>query len=265
MLNIMAKDPNFVSVRLPDDVANWLREYATANKMVRADKPNMGGSIISVIRGVISGQTISNNVGQSSAAPDVDIDAKINEAIANLRASINDELVDIKQAIAAITSKATEPEKKSIKLLKVRLSALAYERSNILHKKALDADSKRESTSSLEPETLPIIEAIENIAAPTVEKSLDSNVSSDAIASTAKPKSTKRSAKSKAILTRPEALAIAQNFGFNGTGQNLYDWSKAALTAKSEESRLANSEKLAAVGLVAVLSPESKPVWQAKN
>lgn len=77
----MTKDPNFVSVRLPDDVAIWLREYATANKMVRADKPNMGGSIISVIRGVMSGQTISNNVGQSSAAPDVDIESMINEAL----------------------------------------------------------------------------------------------------------------------------------------------------------------------------------------
>jgi ABC-type phosphate transport system auxiliary subunit len=81
MLNIMTKDPNFVSVRLPDDVANWLREYATANKLIRADKPNMGGSIIAVIRSVKSGQTISNNVGQSSAAPDVDIQAMINNAV----------------------------------------------------------------------------------------------------------------------------------------------------------------------------------------
>jgi hypothetical protein len=77
-------------------------------------------------------------------------------------------------------------------------------------------------------------------------------------AATAKPKS-------KSILTRPEALAIAQKLGFNGTGQNLYDWAKAALTAKSDESRLANSEKLAAVGLVAVFSPEKKPAWQAKS
>jgi len=115
----MTKDPNFVSVRLPDDVANWLRDYATTNKMVRADKPNMGGSIIAVIRSVMSGQTISNNVGQSSAALDVDIDAKINDAIANLRASINAELVDIKQAIAAIETtrtEATAPEKKPLKL-----------------------------------------------------------------------------------------------------------------------------------------------------
>ena len=88
---------------------------------------------------------------------------------------------------------------------------------------------------------------------------------SEAIAATAKPKSTKRSPKSKAILTRPEAVAIAQNFGFVGTGQNLYDWAKAALTAKSDESKIANSQKLAAVGLVAVLSPDNKPAWQAKT
>ena len=84
----MAKDPNFVSVRLPDDVAIWLREYATTNKMIRADKPNMGGSIIAVIRSVKSGQTISNNVGQSNAAPNVDIESMINDAIAPLLARL---------------------------------------------------------------------------------------------------------------------------------------------------------------------------------
>jgi hypothetical protein len=90
MLNIMTeetkksketKDPNFVSVRLPDDVAKWLREYATTNKLFRAGKENMGGSIIAVIRGVMSGQTISNNVGQSITAPDVDIQAMIDDAL----------------------------------------------------------------------------------------------------------------------------------------------------------------------------------------
>ena len=79
----MTKDPNFVSVRLPDDVANWLREYATANNMVRADKPNMGGSIISIVRAAIQGQTISNNVGQSSAALDVDIESIVNDALSS--------------------------------------------------------------------------------------------------------------------------------------------------------------------------------------
>ena len=121
----MTKDPNFVSVRLPDDVAIWLREYATTNKMVRADKPNMGGSIISIVRAAMQGQTISNNVGQSNAAPDVDIDSKINEAvsnaIANLRSSVNQELIDLKTElsdihteIATLTSEATVPAKKPL-------------------------------------------------------------------------------------------------------------------------------------------------------
>ena len=138
MLNIMAKDPNFVSVRLPDDVAYWLREYATVNKLVRADKPNMGGSIIAIVRSVMQGQTISNNVGQSSAAPDMDIQAMINEAIAaklseikneikeeygagfqGISASITDllqqrdrEIDELRQAIAALTSEAKAPVKK---------------------------------------------------------------------------------------------------------------------------------------------------------
>jgi hypothetical protein len=140
MLNIMTKDPNFVSVRLPDDVAIWLREYATTNKMVRADKPNMGGSIIAVIRGVMSGQTISNNVGQSSAAPDVDVDSKIDAAIAAKLSEIKDEIKEeygagfrgisanitdllqqrdreideLRQAIATLTSEATAPAKKPL-------------------------------------------------------------------------------------------------------------------------------------------------------
>lgn len=92
MLNIMTKDPNFVSVRLPDDVANWLREYATANKMIRADKPNMGGSIIAIVRTAMQGQTFSNNVGQSSAAPDVDIESIVNDAIAAKLSEIKDEI-----------------------------------------------------------------------------------------------------------------------------------------------------------------------------
>ena len=101
MLNIMTKDPNFVSVRLPDDVAIWLREYATANKLVRADKPNMGGSIISIVRAAMQGQTISNNVGQSSAAPDVDIKTMIDDAIAPLLGRI--------EALETNRSEATAP------------------------------------------------------------------------------------------------------------------------------------------------------------
>ena len=92
-----------------------------------------------------------------------------------------------------------------------------------------------------------------NIAALPIEKSLGSNALSDAIASTTKPK----------YLTRPEAFAIAKNFGFKGTGQNLYDWAKAALTAKSEESKQLAKEKLAAVGLAPTYSNEGTIAWLA--
>ena len=83
MLNVMTKDPNFVSVRLPDDVANWLKDYATANNLIRADKPNMGGSIIAVVRSMMQGQTISNNVRQSSAAPDMNIKSIVDDALSS--------------------------------------------------------------------------------------------------------------------------------------------------------------------------------------
>ena len=271
----MTKDPNFVSVRLPDDVAIWLREYATANKLVRADKPNMGGSIISIVRTAMSGQTISNNVGQSSAAPDVDIDSKINEAIAAKLSEIKDEIKEEYGAgfrgISANITDLLQQRDREIDELKTaiaplldRLEALENTCSEVTTPRKFYSSAIAESESnsapnvaesSVEPESLPSIEAIATIAAPSIEKSLDNKALSDEIAATDKPK----------ILTRPEALAIAQNFGFNGTGQNLYDWSKAALTAKSDESRLANSQKLASVGLVAVLSLENKPAWQAKN
>ena len=48
------------------------------------------------------------------------------------------------------------------------------------------------------------------------------------------------------------------------TRQNLYDWSKAALTSKTDECKKANREKLATVGLVTAFSPENKAAWIAK-
>ena len=127
MLNIMAKDPNFVSVRLPDDVAYWLREYATDNKLVRADKPNMGGSIIAFIRSVMQGQTISNNVGQSSAAPDVDIQAMINEAITNELDSVKaSNIADYQGFSALLVRRGAEIDelKEAIAPLLARLEAV---------------------------------------------------------------------------------------------------------------------------------------------
>ena len=282
----------------------------------------MGGSIIAIIRSVMQGQTISNNVGQSSAAPDVDIKSMIETAI-------NSRLIIIESEVNGLRIDRHIEKTDGLLIEKLQTDlAIAHNRIDDLDKKIAAISSEatapakkpalsdeRESVSSVEPESLPIIEAIANIAAPTVEKSFDEMLQvlaiqkteikalsgaqnqtqfdyvkqrifeqtgeiwewegapkdgkwvkvNDAIAATAKPKSTKRSPKSKAILSRPEALAIAKKSGFNGTGQNLYDWAKAALTAKSEESKLSNRDRLAAVGLVAVFTPENKPAWQAKT
>ena len=125
----MTKDPNFVSVRLPNDLAIWLREYATANNMVRADKPNMGGSIIAIVRAAMSGQTISNNVGQSSAAPDVDIEAMINEAIASKTDEMRKEINDLKSTVNAVTKEFARYRDIEIDDLTARVVALETNRS----------------------------------------------------------------------------------------------------------------------------------------
>lgn len=93
-----AKDPNFVSVRLPEEVRLWLLDHAISNQLVRANKPNMGGAIISAIRKYIkvcggedsSGQTL--NFFTEKIAGSLGIDkgitlSNILDAIANLQES----------------------------------------------------------------------------------------------------------------------------------------------------------------------------------
>ena len=106
---------------------------------------------------------------------------------------------------------------------------------------------------------------IKNIAALPIEKPLDNEVLNDAIAASDDGTASliNESIALQVILTRPDALAIAQNYGFLGTGQNLYDWAKAALTAKSKERKQLAKEKLAAVGLAPTFSNEGKIAWLA--
>ena len=108
----MTKDPNFVSVRLPDDVANWLRKYATAKTMVRAGNPNMGGSIIAIVRAAMQGQTISNNVGQSSDNADI---TKELDLLRSLVVSFDWRIEQQKEAITPLVARleALEASKKS--------------------------------------------------------------------------------------------------------------------------------------------------------
>jgi len=198
----MTDNTEFVSVRLPTDVANWLRKYATDNNLFRAGKPNMGGSIISAIRQCMNGitdiQTTSNNLRQS------DFEAIINNAIAPLLA---------------------------------RIEALE--------------DPIQSNSDKIETAT-------SHIASPSIEESItdtDSNIPNEMEIQSIEPIATNE------ILIRPEALAIAKNFGFVGTVQNLYDWAKAAFNAKSEDSKLSNRDKLAAVGLAPAKSDDGAIAW----
>ena len=163
----MTKDPNFVSVRLPDDVANWLREYATTNNMVRADKPNMGGSIIAIVRAAMKGQTISNNVGQSSAAKinATGIEAMIDNAIVPLLARL--------EALENTRSETSAPSKKAPDAVPES-----------------EGDSNTEITgNSLETETLPILDIIASLP---IEKPLPDETLREAIAASKKSKITYR-------------------------------------------------------------------------
>jgi len=213
-------------IRLPETLANFLQQYpSVVNELVSQIKD--GGLSLNV--DVTALQPVTANYA-------FDFDGKFNVAIAPLLARI--------EALENSRSEASAPANFT---------------------QVLISECDESSAAQVEGSCIESLPSFENVAAPSIEKFLDTNALSDKIAATAKPKSTKRSAKAKAILSRPEALAIAQNFGFNGTGQKLYDWSKAALTGKTDESRLANAQKLADVGLIAVLSAQNTPAWQAKS
>jgi len=215
----MTDNTEFVSVRLPTDVANWLRQYATDKNLFRAGKPNMGGSIISAIRTQMNGitdiQIMSNNVRHS------DFEPFVNDAIAPLLARIEALENSMQSEVGFISSTS-------------------------------DCDG-------VEPELVPDVEAIAtNIASPSIEESLadsDTNIFNER-----ESQNTKAIA-SNEILIRSEALAIAKNLGFLGSVQNLYDWAKAAFNAKSEESKLSNRDKLAAVGLAPAISDDGAIAW----
>ncbi len=70
---------------------------------------------------------------------------------------------------------------------------------------------------------MPIIEAIENIAAPSIENPLADKTLSDAIAASDKPKSTRRSAKSKEGLNTKQAFELAQSRGYTGNAKTFRD------------------------------------------
>lgn len=138
-------DTKAVSVRLPLDLLNKLNTYATDKGMVRSGDANIGGAIIAVLREHFGE---SDNVKQVS--DNVDIKALIETAInsrliiiesevSGLRtdrhiektdrllieklqtdlAIAHNRIDDLDKKIAALSSEATAPEKKSVRQMKV--------------------------------------------------------------------------------------------------------------------------------------------------
>ena len=229
----MATNKKTVSVYADNDLLTALEKFKDSGNY-----KSLNVAIVAILREKLFGDTSGNmqSTLQSKALSTLDIESIVNDAVTNAIAP----LVARLEALENTRSEATAPANFT----------------QMLTSESEGSSVPKTDRSSIEP--LPILDAIE--ALPT-ENPLPDETLRDAIAATDKPKLGNRSVKVKAILTRPEALAIAQSFNLKVTGQNLYDWSKAALTAKSDKSRLANGEKLVVVGLVATFSADKKPAW----
>ena len=267
----MATNKKTVSVYADDDLLTALEDFKDSG-----NHKSLNVAIVTILREKLFGESTDNvqSTLQGKVLSNLDIESMINEVIASRLGTIESNVrsLQLDRMSEKTDSLIIENLLTNLSITQNQISELSTKIESIENTRseatattnftqALTSESEGSSVpktdrSSIEP--LPILDAIE--ALPT-ENPLPNETLRDAIAASDKPKSGKRSVKAKAILTRPEALAIAKNFGFNGTGQNLYDWSKAALTAKSDESRLANGEKLAVVGLVATFSVDKKPAW----
>jgi|GEM_PF-1167161 len=291
----MATNKKTVSVYADDDLFTALEEFKDSG-----NHKSLNVAIVAILREKLFGESTDNmqSTLQGKALSTLDVESMINEAIGSHNDAIASRLSTIESNMRSLQLDRMSEKTDSliIENLLTNLSIAQNQISELSAKiesientpseatapanftQALTSESEGSSVPdvaevSLEPELQPIIEALSNIAAPVTENQLVEVTSEsfetiaapviqtplpdetlpDAIAATVNP-----------ILSRPDALAIAQNFGFIGKGQNLYDWSKAALTSKSDEAKKANSEKLAAVGLVAAFTPENKPAWIAK-
>ena len=291
----MATNKKTVSVYADDDLFTALEEFKDSG-----NHKSLNVAIVAILREKLFGESTDNmqSTLQGKALSTLDVESMINEAIGSHNDAIASRLSTIESNMRSLQLDRMSEKTDSliIENLLTNLSIAQNQISELSAKiesientpseatapanftQALTSESEGSSVPdvaevSLEPELQPIIEALSNIAAPVTENQLVEVTSEsfetiaapviqtplpdetlpDAIAATVNP-----------ILSRPDALAIAQNFGFIGKGQNLYDWSKAAITSKSDEAKKANSEKLAAVGLVAAFTPENKPAWIAK-
>ena len=98
-------DTKAISVRLPLELLNELNTYATEKGMVRSGDANIGGAIIAILKEHFFNE--SDNVKQVSDNVDIEamIAAAIDSKLSGFKASVNDEFLDMKQAIAPLLSR----------------------------------------------------------------------------------------------------------------------------------------------------------------
>jgi hypothetical protein len=239
-----------VTFRCPENLYNNLSNFALDNNIVKDGKPIISEALVAAL--IIGLETDSHtDVSQDVSQPNnIDFEAIVNSAIAPLLAKIDQLEDDYKDAI---------------------INAKHEMRSFVIKGLTSSIDKpyfgvEETSETSLELDIQPIDDAIApDTAAPSIEKALPDKVLDEAIAATdvSEPLSVTDAIAPNKILTRSDALAIAQNLSFSGTSQNLYDWAKATLNSKSDESKQLNREKLASVGLAPVTRDDGKIAWIA--
>jgi ABC-type transporter Mla subunit MlaD len=130
-----------VSIRISNELLEAVKGYAIANNIINTSgrnddrgKPNLSQAFSELVSVALGLNTVSDSVSSSDNSDLRDTVKKLSDTVLTL----SDRLASVENAIATFTSEATAPAKKPT-----------------------ESDNQ-------EPETLPIIEAIENINTPLV-------------------------------------------------------------------------------------------------
>ena len=184
----MATNKTTVSVYADGDLLAALNEFKDSGNY-----KSLNVAIVAILRGKLFGDT-SDNI-QST----LDVESIVNDSVTSAIAPLLARL----ESLENTRSEATAPAKKAP-------DAIPESK----------GDSNPEITGNrLEPEPLPIFEAIENIAAPMIEKSLPDKALSDAIVATDKEK-----AYTLVQVNKSQALAKLEELGLLGDPKSGKDF-----------------------------------------
>ena len=237
-----------VSIRVSNELLDAVREYAISHNLInnsgRPDKrgePNLSQAFSELVRlGLGQEITVSDSASNPPNDDLKDTVKKLSDSVSILSDKIEERenhLKDVLNQVEDLRLKVHSQETYSLLYdhlkadVDIRFDATnkaiaaLTSKAKVSHEKASDAIPKTEGDSDaeitgevIEPDGLPIIEAISNIAAPTVENPLPDETLSNAIAATAKPKTTKKQSK-KALseMNVEQAHELAQSRGYGGS------------------------------------------------